>query len=355
MQRSLSILCVLLLAQPLVLGCTDFKPPPTYPREDPGYGSPIQELTGLDSDPPPPLALLRGDVINVGVTSAESSAYTGLIVDSEGKVHVPAIGPVPVAGMTPQQAEKAIEAVIQKSDRFARISVLVSAWSGHNASVIGAVTAEGPRPVTPGMRLAELVAAAGGPLRSTNDAMNYVADLDGARLVRAGKEVPVSLRLAMLGDPRHNVLIHAGDELFVPAGLGNRIAIIGEDSRGSMLIYRPGLRLTEALASTGGVSFVTDTEDIRIIRGPLKKPTIYQYNLDKFVNGHMGDVELAPGDVVFVSRHWSATMTEVINKIVPVLGLALGIVNTVLLFQNLNLTQKIRSEQEMGNTVTPVR
>ncbi|HEX6239647.1 MAG TPA: SLBB domain-containing protein, partial [Polyangiales bacterium] len=260
------------------------------------------------------------------------------------------IGPVQVAGMTPQQAEKAIEVVIQKTDRFARVSVLVSAWSGHNASVIGAVTAEGPRPVTPGMRLAELIAAAGGPLRSKDDAMYFVADLDGSRLVRAGKEVPVSLRLAMVGDPRHNVLIHAGDELFVPAGLGNRIAVIGEEPRGAMLTYRPGLRLSEALATTGGMAFAADSEDIRIIRGPLKKPTIYQYNFNKFVNGKTGDVELAPGDVVFISRHWSATMTEVINKIVPVLGLALGIVNTYLLLQNLEVTRQIQKITDEGAT-----
>jgi polysaccharide biosynthesis/export protein len=348
MRRSISILCTLSLVNAL-LGCADFKPPPTYPREDPSYGSPIKELTGIDNDPPPALVLLSGDKIDVGVLSAESSAYPGLIIDSEGKVHVPAIGAVKIAGLVPQQAERAIEGILQKVDRFARVSVLVSAWTGHNATVIGAVTAEGPRPVSPGMRLAELVAAAGGPLRNTTDAINYVADLDGARLIRSGKEMPVSLRLALVGDPRHNVMIHAGDELFVPAGLGNRIAVLGEDNRGgAMLLYRPGLRLTEALVAGGGLSFATDLEDIRIIRGPLKKPTVYQYNLDKLVNGKTGDIELAPGDVVFVSRHWSATMTEVINKVVPVLGLFLGIVNTYLLIQNLRITQTLYDNQNLS-------
>lgn len=347
MQRILAIFCVFLLARSLV-GCGgDFKPPPTYPREDPEYGSPIKELTGVDSDPPPPQLLLRGDTITVGITSAESSSAGGLIIDGEGKVHIPQVGPVMVAGLSQQQAERAIEAVVQKTDRFARISVLVNEWTGHTATTIGAVTAEGPRLVTPGMRMADLVAAAGGPLRNATDAIHYVADLDGARLVRDGREVPVSLRLALAGDPRHNVLIHAGDELFVPAGLGNRIAVLGEDNRGgAMLVYRPGLRLTEAIAMGGGMSFATDTEDIRIIRGPLKNPTIYQYNFDKLINGKTGDVELAPGDVVFVSRHWAATMTEVINKIVPVLGLFLGIVNTVVLFQNLEYTKQIRVYQQ---------
>ena len=62
-------------------------------------------------------------------------------------------------------------------------------------------------------------------------------------------------------------------------------------------------------------------------------------------------MELAPGDVVFVSRHWSATMTEVINKIVPVLGLALGVVNTFLLLQNLEYTRQLKVYTDQGATV----
>jgi polysaccharide export outer membrane protein len=345
MQRFISILSVFLLGH-AVVGCTNFKPPPTYPHEDPEYGAAAQGLTGLDSDPPVPLVLLPGDTITVRTTSNESATYEGLIIDSEGKVHVPIIGAVQVAGLAPQQAERTVEGMMQKIDRFVRVNVLVTEWGGHFATVIGAVVEEGAKTLSPGMRLAELVAASGGPLRTTEGEINYVADLDGARLMREGKQVPVSLRQALVGDPRHNVFIHAGDQLFVPPGLGNRVAVLGGDTRtGAMLNYRPGMRLTEALASGGGFNIASDTEDIRIIRGPPKKPIVYLYSFDELIAGKVGDVELAPGDVVFVSRHWSAAFGELLDRATPLLSLGLGIASFVVIYQNYRITQDLANDQ----------
>jgi polysaccharide export outer membrane protein len=350
MRSAISILCMLSLAH-AVVGCSaNFKPPPTYPKEDPAYASPNKPMAGLDADPPVPFVLLNGDTITVRTISAESQEYGGLIIDNEGKVHVPIVGTVQVANLAPHQAERAIEAAVQKYDRFVRVSVLVSDWGGHTASVIGAVVAEGSKQVKPGLRLAQLVADAGGLLRNTEGTINYVADIDGARLIREGKEMPVSLTLALLGDARHNILIRAGDELFIPPGLGNRIAVIGEDPRGMMVLFRPGMRLTETIAATGGLPFATDERDIRIIRGSLKNPLMYQYSMKDFAAGKTGDVELAPGDVVYVSRHWSATMTEVINKITPLIGLALTAFNTYLLLQNFEATKQIKIQTERAAT-----
>jgi polysaccharide export outer membrane protein len=345
MQRFFSILCVFLLAHALV-GCHGFKPPPTFPHEDPDYGAAHGGLTGLDSDPPMPLVLLPGDTITVRSTSNESTVYEGLIIDSEGKVHVPIIGAAQIAGLAPQQAERTIEGMMQKIDRFVRISVLVTEWGGHFATVIGAVVEEGAKTLSPGMRVAELVAASGGPLRTTEGEINYVADLDSARLMREGKQVPISLRLALLGDPRHNVFVRAGDQLFVPAGLGNRIAVLGNDARtGAMINYRPGMRLTEALASGGGLNLSSDAEDIRIIRGPLKKPIVYLYDMEALIAGDIGDVELAPGDVVFVTRHWSAAVAEVLDKVAPLVGIALAGLSTGLLVKQFQLQKQLARDQ----------
>jgi polysaccharide export outer membrane protein len=346
MQRFLSILCVFSLGHAL-LGCHNFKAPPTYPHEDPDFGAAAGEASGLDTDLPVPLVLLPGDTITVRTTSNESYVYEGLVVDSEGKVHVPVIGAVQVAGLAPQQAARTIEGMLQKIDRFVRVNVLVSEWGGHFATVIGAVVEEGAKTLSPGMRVAELVAAAGGPLRNTEGQINFFADLESSRLMREGKIVPISLQKALQGDPRHNVFVHAGDQLFVPPGVGNRVAVLGGDNRtGTMLNYRPGMRLTEALANGGGFNIASDTEDIRIVRGSLKKPIVYQYSFDELISGRVGDVELAPGDVVFVTRHWSAAWGEFLDRTTPLLGLGLGIASFVVIYGNYKLTQDINARQQ---------
>jgi len=61
---------------------------------------------------------------------------------------------------------------------------------------------------------------------------------------------------------------------------------------------------------------------------------VYQFDLDALVSGRTGDVELAPGDVIYVSRHWSATMGEVIMRVSPLIALTLSGVATWALVQN---------------------
>lgn len=332
-----SLVAAALLVAPLQ-GCK-YQKAPTYPTDDANYKPGGVARVGVGDDPPPPLVLMPGDTVTVRTISAESFEYPGLIIDSEGKVHLTMAGPVEVQGLSPQQAEKKMEESLQRFDRFVRVSVLVTQWGGHTATVIGSVAQEGARPVTPGMRVAELVAASGGLLRTgpAGGETNYVGDLDGARLVRKNVVVPISLRLALDGDPKHNVRVHAGDQLFVPTGLGSRIAVLGEiGAGGAMLSYRPGLRLTEALATAGGIRLSADDNDVRVIRGPLADPIVYQWSLERLVKDREGDILLAPGDVVFVSEHWVASMGEVIDRISPLLGIITTGINTYLLIRALD-------------------
>ncbi|MDB4977020.1 MAG: Capsule polysaccharide export protein [Myxococcaceae bacterium] len=341
MKRLCSSVCALLLLH--TAAChKDFAPPPTYPFEDPAFKNANPEVPGLENDYPTALQLLPGDTITVRTLSSETAEYPGLVVDDEGKVHVPVAGPVQISGLAPHQAERTLEGVLQKFDRFVRVSVLVTGWGGHYATVIGAVGEEGQKVITPNMRVAELLAISGGPLRMEKEGeLSYIADLDGARLMRKNQPVPINVRLALAGDPKHNVLVHPGDQLFVPAGLGSRIAVLGiVGSSGAMVTYRPGIRITEALALAGGVTINSDDEDIRLIRGPLKKPKIYQYDLEALVDGTGGDVQLAPGDVVFVTEHWAATMSDVLNRVSPLLALALTALSTSLFFRNYQVQQE---------------
>jgi polysaccharide export outer membrane protein len=300
--------------------------------------------------------LLPGDTITVRTISNQSEVYEGLVVDSEGKVHVPVIGPAQVSGLAPQQAERTIEGMMQKVDRFVRVNVLVTDWGGHFATVIGAVVQEGTKTLTPGMRLAELVAAAGGPVRTTENSVNYFADLDGSRLIRDGQQVPVNLRLALTGDARHNVFVHSGDQLFVPPGLDNRVAVFGNDGGGGMgsragrmLVYRPGMRLTEAIAEGGGLNLTSDEEDIRIVRGNLKKPIVYRYDVDDLISGNTGDVELAPGDVVFITRHWSAILHRTIEILSPIISAGTGIATAFFFYQQYRLARQELKEERIDN------
>jgi polysaccharide export outer membrane protein len=81
--------------------------------------------------------------------------------------------------------------------------------------------------------------------------------------------------------------------------------------------------LTEALARAGGIDTKRgDRKDVRIVRGPLREPRVYTANLKDLTGGEATDVELAPGDIVWVTKSWYASTADVLDALSPVLSLA---------------------------------
>jgi len=302
-----------------------FPKTPTTPFDDPSFSAPEPVIPpGMEYDPPEALRLFPGDVVQLTTVSAKTETFNGLIVDAMGNLHVPLAGDIQVGGLSLGEAESAVERGLRQYDRFVRANLIITALDGHSAVVIGAVTNPGRVKVTPGTRLADLLAQAGGVLvGQSNLVPTRLGDMDLARLVRDGKTVPVSLPLAMEGDPKHNVRIHSGDQLYVPPITKNLIMVLGEVSRPQPVAYRQGIRLTEALAIAGGINMARgDRKDIRIVRGPLTEPRVYTTNLKALTSGDATDVELWPGDIIWVTKAWYASTADVLNGLSQIISVA---------------------------------
>jgi polysaccharide export outer membrane protein len=298
---------------------------PTVPGDDPSFSAPeVVVVRGLESDPPEALKLLSGDVVQLTTVSAQTQAFDGLIVDAMGQLHVPLAGDIQVGGKTLSEAEKAVETGLRRYDRFVRVNLIITRLDGHTAAVVGAVTTPGRFEARPGMRLADLLALSGGASTAeVHQVPTLTGSLELARLVRDGETVPVSVLLARQGDPKHNIRIRPGDQLYVPPVTDRMIMVLGEVGRPQPMAYRTGIRLTEVLARAGGI--VTDRgdrKDIRIVRGSLREPQVYTTNLKALMGGKATDVELVPGDIVYVTKAWYASTADVLNALSPILSLA---------------------------------
>jgi protein involved in polysaccharide export with SLBB domain len=147
------------------------------------------------------------------------------------------------------------------------------------------------------------------------------SDLRTARLVRGGEPVPVDFEKAMAADPLHNVFLHAGDQVYIPSERGLTISVMGQIN-GTVVQWSPGVRLTEVLSVAGGVHVGGDKADIRIVRGPIDSARVYETNLRKIVDGNSHDVELYPGDVVYVTDHWVEDVGEITGLLAPLASIA---------------------------------
>ena len=305
---------------------------PTRPSDDTAFPPPLEIVQpGLDKDPTLPLTVDPGDVLTLRLVSTETSEVQGLIVDDRGMINVPLAGDVDVGGMPIAAAAKAIEQALRRYNRVIQVSLILQTPAGHMASVLGAVVNPGRVPVMPGTRVADLFAAVGGPVYSESDngLREQMADLDGARLIRNGHALPISIPKAIEGDPRHNVHARPGDQLYVPQQVHN-IMVLGQVKTPRPVMFRPGIRLTEALARAGGLDVGGDRKDIRVVRGPLSAPRVYVTSLAKLVNGHATDVELARGDIVYVTEQWTASTGEVLSRLSPILSIGTNAAGTAI-------------------------
>jgi polysaccharide export outer membrane protein len=243
-----------------------------------------------------------------------------LSVDDAGFLHAPLTGAIEVAGASLEEAEALLQVRLRRYDRFGIVSLTVVEPAGHRASVLGAVARPGTYTLGSPTRVADLLATAGGIQRADGAAETVeLGDLAAARLLRAGEPLPISLPRALTGDPRHNVLLAPRDVLFVPALQGAAVRVLGEVKQARLVPWRPGLRLSEVLAQAQGMTADADDADVRVVRGPLSAPRFYRASFRALLQGQATDVELARGDIVFVTKHWFASATDVIQRLVPLL------------------------------------
>src|SRR5207247_1649596 len=164
-------------------------------------------------------------------------------------------------------------------------------------SLLGAVRNPGVFPMKDGTTVAEILAAAGGPLP--------LANLHRVTVTRNDSSVR-SLDLAEADKTGHleqNILLQAGDLIVVPEGPPPTVFILGEVIKPGSVELHGASRLLDALARAGGTAPDGDTRTLVLIRRDSKgQPVARPVDLKKMMaRGDMVENELLhPGDVLFV-------------------------------------------------------
>jgi len=309
----------------LSAACASLPQAPRHPLDDKAFAAPILAArSGVAGDRPPPLVLLPGDRINIEMSSAQTTTLPNVLVEPNGSVHLPLAGDVDITGLGLVAAEAKLKSALQRYDSLIHVTLTVATLEGHRVTVAGAVRTPGVIPLQPAARLSDVILQAGGTIVNlVNGQMVSGSDLRTARLSRDGKPVPVDFEKAMSGDPLHNVYMRANDQVSIPSERGLTISIMGQTG-GTVVQWSPGVRLTEVLAMAGGITVGGDKNDIRIVRGPIDSTRVYSTSVRDVIDGDSHDVELYPGDVVFVTDHWIEDFGEVVGIISPFVSLALS-------------------------------
>jgi len=151
-----------------------------------------------------------GDVLHITVW--EEPQFTEVaVVRPDGMISLPLVSEVPVAGMTPESAETALTARLEKYVHKPRVTVTVQDIRSRMVYVTGEVQRPGAYPLIDTMTVVQLIARSGGPTDFAKKNKVYV--------LRAGNsaKINVDYRKVLKGQsPEQNVELAPGDTVVVP-------------------------------------------------------------------------------------------------------------------------------------------
>jgi len=277
-----------------------------------------------------PYRMKAGDVIEINILG-EEDARREVVVGPDGRINYMSVADMQVSGKTFEEVRRELGERLKRDYIDPRVTVSGNRYSGNTVTVLGVVSKPGQFEVREGMRLLDVIAAAGGIQMGLGSGGIYVdmhaaADLKRAILLRGERAVPVDFSALFSGTPddivANNVPVRAGDTVYVPSGqsLENRVFVLGMVRAPSVVRFTGGISFVEAIAEAGGMPVGSWERRAYVVRGRLASPTVIPVNLRAVLTGSAPDMVLAPGDIVFVPKTPLKKLDDIAGQIVPILG-----------------------------------
>jgi polysaccharide biosynthesis/export protein len=193
---------VLSQAQPVARGEAASSPASQIAPKTPGS----QPALGVSPD----FVIGAGDILQISVWQEPQFGET-VEVRPDGKISLPLVSDVAVAGLTPRGAENRLTAKLQDYVKHPIVSVVVAEVHSRVVYVIGQVERPGPYPMTGNLNVEQLIAVAGGTTRRAKQKHVYVLHPGDST------KFPVDYAKVLQGKaPAQNIYLRPGDTVVVP-------------------------------------------------------------------------------------------------------------------------------------------
>ncbi len=224
-------------------------------------------------------------------------------VRPDGMITFPPVGDVKASGLTPQELKNFLERELTKYVKATPIvSVIVTAINSFKVFVTGE-----------GLSRSSTGTNSGGAITLRRDTTLLQllaqlgsfqnADLNNAFLLRGGKKLNIDFyKLIVKGDVSQDIDLRPNDVIFIPDNFEKRIMIAGGVKTPSVIPYREGMTVLDAIISAGGFTEFANPNDVIIIRKEGKEIKNIEARIkDVLKKGDISsDIPLKPGDRVIV-------------------------------------------------------
>lgn len=154
-----------------------------------------------------------GDTLQISVWKEPDASVPSAVVRPDGKIAIPLLKEVQVAGLTPTEAEKVISERLEKLIPSADVTVIVSGISSKKVYILGAVKREGPLAYTYPMTVMQALSEAGGLTDYAKKKKIYVLRVSNGRT----SQLPFDYEAVLKGERLDlNIPLLPNDTLVIP-------------------------------------------------------------------------------------------------------------------------------------------
>jgi polysaccharide export outer membrane protein len=151
--------------------------------------------------------------VHISVWIEPDASGPSVVVRPDGKITVPLIKDLEVAGLTPKQAEQRITNGLSKFINNPDVTVVVAAINSKKIYIIGAARKEGPLPYTYGMSIMQALSEAGGLTDYAKRKKIYILRTENGREYRLDFNYDEAVKGERM---EQNVLLMPGDTVVIP-------------------------------------------------------------------------------------------------------------------------------------------
>lgn len=206
---------------------------------------------------PASLIIAAGDRVDLTIWDAEENSLLAgegqratplreSVVSSDGRVFVPYIGDLRVAGMSPDRARARIEEELVRTIPSAQVQLRVVPGRANTANVVSGVMQPGAHQLPDrNFKILDLIAQSGGA--------NPTIANPHVRLIRGGQRYGIPLA-RLLEEPRLNAGVQGGDQVMIVDETRQFVALGASGVQAVLDFPQGGLTALEAIAMMGGVN-----------------------------------------------------------------------------------------------------
>nr|WP_231615078.1 SLBB domain-containing protein [Pseudoalteromonas sp. SWN166] len=186
-----------------------------------------------------------GDQLKINFYGKESNSYE-VIVDREGRISIPDLSPVEVAGLTFAEIKELIKVKVEQEVIGVKAFVSLGQLRSMRILVLGEAYKPGSYSVSSLTTVSHALFVSGG--------VSDIASLRNIQVKRAGKVVANFdlYDLLINGDSSNDIVLKPGDAVFIPS-VGAQVIVEGAVKRPAIFELKKGESAKQLLAMTGGL------------------------------------------------------------------------------------------------------